>query len=92
MKFDRNTSTESQMVAHQLNFHSILLLFSSLVFHVRGRQVRKAFVPRNENYILLARKNKDENTNVAYKKEFESIVAKMSKTLHSAYVKNIEGE
>ena len=38
------------------------------------------------------RKNKVENTNVAYKKEFESIAAEMSQTLHSAYVKNIEGE
>ena len=55
------------------------------------------FINASDNSILDKmlydhRKNKDENTNVAYKKEFESIVAKMSKTLHSAYVKNIEGE
>ena len=37
------------------------------------------------------RENKVENTNVVYKKEFQSIAAEMSQTLHSAYQKNIEG-
>jgi arylsulfatase A-like enzyme len=37
------------------------------------------------------RENKVENTNVVYKKAFQSIAAEMSQTLHSAYQKNIEG-
>ena len=38
------------------------------------------------------RENKVENTNIVYKKEFQSIAAQMSQTLHSAYQKNIQGE
>jgi hypothetical protein len=38
------------------------------------------------------RENKVENTNVVYKKGFQSIATEMNQTLHSAYQKNIEGE
>jgi arylsulfatase A-like enzyme len=38
------------------------------------------------------RESRAENINVVYKKEFLSIAAEMSQTLHSAYQKNIEGE
>ena len=38
------------------------------------------------------RESKAENINVVNKKEFLSIAAEMSQTLHSAYQKNIEGE
>ena len=36
------------------------------------------------------RENKVENTNVVYKKEFQSIASEMSQTLHSVYQRNIE--
>ncbi len=42
--------------------------------------------------LILFRSFKDENINVVNKKEFLSIAAEMSQTLHSAYQKNIEGE
>jgi hypothetical protein len=38
------------------------------------------------------RESRAENINVVYKKEFLSVAAEMSQTLHSAYQKNIEGE
>ena len=55
------------------------------------------FIKATDNSVLDKmlydhRKNKVENTNIAYKKEYQSIAAEMSQTLHSAYQKNIEGK
>ncbi len=55
------------------------------------------FIKASDNSVLDKmlydhRGNKVENTNIVYKKEFQSIAAEMSQTLNSAYQKNIEGE